>query len=99
EGAAILARSFRAMKFVRRQRAAAERIEIDQQPNHHADAGSAEAVVPADLLAERAADERGQERPEIDPDIEDRVGAVTPRIAVLIRSEEHTSELQSHSDI
>ena len=56
-------------------------IEIDRKPERHADAGGGEAVVPAELLAERAADERRQERAEIDADIEDREGAVAARIA------------------
>jgi hypothetical protein len=37
--------------------------------------------VPTDLLAERAADQRRQERADIDADIEDGEGTVAPRIA------------------
>ena len=43
--------------------------------------GGSEAIVPADALAERAADQRRQERAEIDADIEDRIGAVAAGIA------------------
>ena len=68
-----------AASHVRRQRARG--VEIDRQPERHADAGRAEAVVPAELLAERAADQRRQERAEVDADIEDREGAVAARIA------------------
>ena len=58
-----------------------QRIEIDAQPDAHADAGGGEAVVPADFLAERAANERRQKRADIDADIEDGIGAVAARIA------------------
>ncbi len=54
---------------------------IGCEPDQHADAGGAEAVVPADPLAKRAADERRQKCPDIDAHIEDRIGAVAPRIA------------------
>ena len=37
--------------------------------------------MPADPLAERSAHERREERAEIDPDIEDRIGAVAAGIA------------------
>ena len=74
------------VQFVRRQRARAQRVEIDRETDHHADAGGAEAVVPADLLAERAADERREERAEIDADIEDRIGAVAAVIAGRVES-------------
>ena len=47
----------------------------------HADAGGGKAVMPAGLLAERAADERRQERADIDADIEDRIGAVAAAVA------------------
>ena len=55
--------------------------EVEAEAREHADAGGAEAVVPAEPLAERAADERGEERAEVDPHVEDREGAVPPRIA------------------
>ena len=44
----------------------------------HADAGRGEAGVPADPLAQVAADQRGQERPEVDPHVEDREAGVAP---------------------
>ena len=62
-----------------------QRIEINAKPDAHADAGGGEAVVPADFLAERAADERRQERADIDADIEDGIGAVAARIARRIK--------------
>ena len=37
--------------------------------------------MPADLFAQRAADQRREERAEIDADIEDREGAVAPAVA------------------
>src|ERR1700751_2619806 len=37
--------------------------------------------MPAQFFAERAADERREKRAEIDADVEDRIGAVTARIA------------------
>ena len=66
-------------KSVGRQRAVWR--EIDRELDQHADAGGGEAVMPAVLLAQRAADQRREERAEIDPDIEDREGAVAPRVA------------------
>ena len=54
--------------------------EIDREADQHADAGGREAVVPADLAAERAGDQRRQERPDIDADIVDRVGAHAARV-------------------
>ena len=73
----------RLLQFVRRQ----ERhgVEINGEPDQHADAGSGEAVMPAGLFAERAANERRQERTDIDADIEDRIGAVAPPIAGRIK--------------
>ena len=56
-------------------------IEVDRKPDRHADAGRGEAVVPAELFAERAADQRRQERAEVDADVEDREGAVAARVA------------------
>ena len=68
-----------ALALVGRQRRGGE--EIDDEPDGHADAGGAEAVVPAGDFAERAGDQRGEECAEIDADIEDRIGAVAARIA------------------
>jgi hypothetical protein len=42
--------------------------------------------MPADRLAERAADQRRQERADIDADIEDRIGAVAAVIAGRIKA-------------
>src|SRR5688572_18161108 len=43
-----------------------------QQTQKHAYAGSSESIVPVDLLAERAAQERTNRRAQIDPHVEDR---------------------------
>src|SRR6516164_4061896 len=63
-----------------------QRIEVNAKPDHHADAGGGKTVVPAEAFAERAADQRGEERAEIDADIEDRIGAVAARIARAIEA-------------
>ena len=42
--------------------------------------------MPADLFAERAADQRRQERADIDADIEDRIGAIAAMIARRIEA-------------
>ena len=55
--------------------------QIDDEADGHADAGGGKAVVPAEFLAERAADQRRQKRAEIDADIEDREGAVAAAVA------------------
>ena len=55
-------------------------VQIDAEAHQHADARRGEAVVPAVLDGERAADQRRQECPDIDADIEDRIGAVAPVI-------------------
>ena len=62
-----------------------QRIEINAKPDAHADAGGGEAVVPADFLAERAADQRRQKRADIDADIENGISAVAARIARRIK--------------
>ena len=56
-------------------------IEINSEPDQHADAGGGKAVMPAGFLAQRAANQRRQERAEIDADIEDRIGAVAAMVA------------------
>src|SRR5690606_39336453 len=65
------------------------------QPDQHADAGGAEAVLPAIGLAEETAHQRGEQCAEVDTGIEQREARVTTRI----RSEEHTSELQSREKL
>ena len=66
-------------RFVGRQER--QGVEIDRKPDQHADAGGGKAVMPARLLAERAADERRQEGADIDADIEDGIGAVAAVVA------------------
>src|SRR6185369_7432874 len=68
---------------VRRQRL--RTVEIDAQADQHADAGGGKARVPAIGDRERAADERRQERADIDADIEDRVAARAPLIVRRIK--------------
>ena len=48
------------VELVRRQYR--KRAEVNEERERHADAGCREAVMPAELLAERAADERCQKR-------------------------------------
>src|SRR6516225_1033875 len=47
-------------------------------PRDRTSAGSGKAVMPAVFDGERAAYQRGQKRPDVDAEIEDRVGAVAP---------------------
>ena len=54
----------------------AKPAQINQKPDHHADARRAEPVMPAPFLAQRPADQRRQKRSHIDADIENGVGAV-----------------------
>ncbi len=74
----------RLVQFILRQHR--QRIKIDAKPDAHADTGRGKTVVPADFLAERAADQRRQERAEIDADIEDRIGAVAAMIAGRVKA-------------
>ncbi len=62
-----------------------QRVKINRKPDAHADARGGKAVVPAGLLAERAADQRRQERADIDADIENGIGAVAAVIARRIK--------------
>ncbi len=78
----LVARCHHTIALVGRQQRSG--IKVNDEPDGHADAGGAEAVVPADALAERPADQRGEEGAEIDADIEDRIGAVAARIAGCI---------------
>ena len=55
------------------------------QADEHADAGRAEAPVPADALAEEAGDERRDERADVDAHVEDREAGVAPRAAFRIQ--------------
>ena len=83
-GRCIGMRRPRLLQFVRRQQR--HGIEIDRKPDQHADAGGGKAVMPARLLAERAADQRRQERSDIDADIKDRIGAVAAAVARRIET-------------
>src|SRR5207237_10846012 len=55
--------------------------EVDAKADEHADAGGAKAVMPAPYGCERAEHERRQERPDIDPEVKDRVGAAAASVA------------------
>jgi hypothetical protein len=46
-------------------------VKVDYERDCHADAGGGEAIMPAQLLAKRAADERREERADIDADVKD----------------------------
>src|SRR5580704_7022902 len=48
----------------------------------------------SDFLAERAADQRRQERTDIDPDIEDRIGAVAAMIARRIKTSDLCGDIR-----
>ena len=45
--------------------------QIDDEAEHHHHAGAAEAVMPADLLAERAGNQRRGDHADVDEDVED----------------------------
>jgi len=53
-------------------------VEVESERDRHTDAGGGKSIVPAQLLAERAADEGREERADIDTDVKDRIGAVAP---------------------
>src|SRR5207237_2207358 len=55
--------------------------EVDAKADEHADAGGAKAVMPAPYGCERAAHERREECPDIDPDAKDGVGAAAASVA------------------
>ncbi len=64
--------------------------DILNQPEHHADARGAEADVPVDALSEVAADERRDERAEVDAHVVDREAGVAPVVLRTIqRADDH----------
>ena len=69
----------RLVQLVRRQ--TGQRVEIDRKRDRHPDAGRREAVMPAELFAERPAHQRREKRADIDPDVEDRIGPIAARVA------------------
>ena len=56
-------------------------VEVDRERDRHADPGGGETIMPAQLLAERTAHQRREERPDVDADVEDRIGAIAPRVS------------------
>ena len=56
----------------------------DQQAEQHADAGGAEAVVPADGLAEIAGEDGADRGASVNPHVEDGVGAVAANVGARI---------------
>ena len=56
-------------------------VEVESERDRHTDAGGGKSIMPAQLLAERAADEGREERTDIDTDVKDRIGAVAPMVA------------------
>ena len=56
-------------------------VEVESERDRHPDAGGGKSIMPAQLLAERAADEGREERTDIDTDVKDRIGAVAPMVA------------------
>jgi hypothetical protein len=70
---------------------------------HHSDAGCAEAKMPVHGFAQVAADDRPQQRAEVDPHIEDREAGVAPRAAFWIELPDHGADVglqqsRSHHD-
>jgi hypothetical protein len=77
-------RPSRLLQLVSRQQR--QGAQINGKPNQHADASRGKAVVPSRLFAERAADQRRQERADIDADIKDRICAVAAVVARGIKA-------------
>jgi hypothetical protein len=50
--------------------------------------------VPVDLLAEEAADERRQERAQVDPHVEDREARVATRIVLRVEAADHGAHVR-----
>src|SRR5215212_8122304 len=61
-------------------------MEVGGKPDQHADPGSAEAVVPAHLLTQGAADQGREERPQVHAYVKDRVGAIAAWVAWRIEA-------------
>ena len=62
---------------------------VEDEAGDHADGGSAEAPVPANLLAEGAADERAQEGPEVDPHVKNGERPVAAWVSLLVELPDH----------
>lgn len=73
-----------ALELVRPEVALAD--EVEHQPDQHAHTGGGEAVVPAEDRPEGAADERREDRAEVDPHVEDAEGAVAARVVLGVES-------------
>src|SRR5262249_47380118 len=58
--------------------------EVDEERDAHAHAGAREAVVHSDLLPERSAHERREERARVDAHVEDRERLITAWIALAV---------------
>jgi hypothetical protein len=58
---------------------------IGDEAEDHADTGSAEAVVPADLFPQDAGDQRRGECADIDPHVEDREACIPARTALRVQ--------------
>ena len=97
---ASLARVDRCVARFRRMQAGIAQITAGQavldQPAHHSDAGSREAPVPAEAgaLAERSADERAQQRADVDTHVEDAEAAIAPRIVRRIQFADHRADVR-----
>jgi hypothetical protein len=61
----------------------------DNEASEHADAGEAEAIAPADRLAEIADQDGADRRAEVNPHVEDGVGAVAPGVGELVELAHH----------
>ncbi len=58
---------------------------VDDQPQHHHHPGTAEAVMPADLLPERAGDERRGNDADVDEDVEDLERHRPPQVLLAVQ--------------
>ena len=58
---------------------------ISREADRHADARAGEAIMPADRLPDRSANQRREERADIDADIENRIGAVATGVGRRIK--------------
>ena len=63
-------------------------------PDDHADPGEQEPVVPALDLADRPACQRREERPDVDPHVEDRERAVAARVALRVEPADQAGDVR-----
>ena len=64
------------------------------QTQHHADARRGETVMPIDFLAQRAANQRANERAQVDAHVKDREPRVAARAAFGIQFADHGADVR-----